>query len=134
MSQEQQIQAMNELCSLGSAEDSSCWIGLRHDNVSTRFEWKNGQELFPTEGGGDSVTNWGNGTDTPTAADFALGEETFCVQMFKVLSYEWVNVDCVAPELESTESNAALCGNPLFDENYPSTCVSGMHTKPSFFQ
>ena len=51
LSQEEQILAMDAQCALvTSGVDIDCWIGLRWDNSTNRFQWENGQRLAPDSG------------------------------------------------------------------------------------
>ena len=94
LSQVDQIQAMEEQCfNVTSGPEIDCWIGLRWDNSTNRFQWENGQRIAPNPGTlippdtTVSITNFGpDGSDpdefgdgaTPTASSIGF-QVSFCI-------------------------------------------------------
>jgi len=105
-----QHEQVNEMEALASAYGGHVWIGLRFAPGIDQFRWRNRQILFPDTIGGNSYTNWVDGT-TPTSITFPFGTQPHCVAMYNVENYEWLNVDCETPLLgEGVE--ACLCDAP----------------------
>lgn len=84
------------------------WIGLQYNDASQRFRWTNGQNLIPE---GNSVTNWWGDGQTPTASDFAAGQDNYCVALWWVAGYKWLNIDC-ADARPDNNVQAWLCDAP----------------------